>query len=86
MANPLFRELNKTELQEDLGYYKTRYSVLVPDKEFGLNLISPDRHDIGDGYYVDILDQLKKDKMLNPDQEKAIRKFLHQEQKMELTR
>lgn len=79
-ANQLFAKLNKQELESD-GYYKTRYSVLLPDQEMGLNLINPERHDIGDGFYTDIMDQLKKDRLLTDKQEKQIQNSLSEKKK-----
>lgn len=40
------------------GYFKTRYSVLVPDENGAISLIQTDRLDLGDGEFRDILHQL----------------------------
>lgn len=77
-ANELFASLNKQK-NEWGGYYKTRYAVLLPDQDKGLNLIIPDRYDIGDGFYKDIVDQLKKDRLITtPKLKKQIKNALEE--------
>lgn len=85
IANPLFAELNK-ESEQYVGYYKTRYSVLIPHEEKGMQLISPDRHDLGDGYSVDILQQLKEERLLQPEQVKMLSNTLNHEKELEFSK
>lgn len=80
-ANQLFKELNQELNQQDGCYDKTRYSLILPHKEEGIQLVSPDRHDLGDGLYVDIMDQLKKDCLLQPNQEKMVQSFFYKKNK-----
>lgn len=56
---------------EEMGYYKTRYHVLIPDSE-NVEMLSPDRHDIGDGYYKNAYQQIEKEFKLSPEHQNAL--------------
>ncbi|MFD1926476.1 LPD25 domain-containing protein [Sporosarcina siberiensis] len=62
-ANERFAEVSNSK--EEMGYYKTRYHVLIPD-DAKVEMINPDRHDIGDGYYKNAYQQLNAELNLKP--------------------
>ncbi|OES43357.1 LPD25 domain-containing protein [Domibacillus iocasae] len=64
-ANEKFTEIGK-EQGEESGYYKTRYHVIFPNTD-KLEMISPDRHDIGDGYYNSAYQQMVSELNLKPE-------------------
>ncbi|MCP3763744.1 ArdC-like ssDNA-binding domain-containing protein [Domibacillus sp. A3M-37] len=64
-ANEKFAEIGKEQSQED-GYYKTRYHVIFPNED-KLEMINPDRHDIGDGYYKNAYQQMVSEMNLKPE-------------------
>ncbi|MCD2526292.1 LPD25 domain-containing protein [Bacillus licheniformis] len=75
-ADLLFGRLNKEALS-DLGYYKTRYHIIFKDdfssytknpkenhslsEKEEMCIVTPDRHDIGDGLFNGIWDQLENE-------------------------
>lgn len=55
------------------GYFKTRYNVLVKDKEDDqVNIINTDRIDLGDGYFNSPMEQIEFERRANEDQMKAL--------------
>ena len=64
-ANEKFTEIAKEQGQE-AGYYKTRYHVIFPNAD-KLEMINPDRHDIGDGYYNSAYQQMVSELNLKPE-------------------
>lgn len=64
-ANEKFAEIGKEQSQE-AGYYKTRYHVIFPNDN-KLEMIHPDRHDIGDGYYKNAYQQMVSELNLKPE-------------------
>jgi hypothetical protein len=57
--------------EDEMEYYKTRYSVIVPSEE-GLQLVKVDRNDLGDGLYSDFENQIYHENAATPEQMKTI--------------
>lgn len=62
-----FMEKLEDKYQSEIGYYKTRYHILLPE-ESGISVINMDRLDIGGGDYVNPHHQVRKEKNLSEEQ------------------
>lgn len=68
-ANELFERI--PEKEDVMGYYKTRYHVLISDGE-KTELINPNRIDIGDGHYRNAYQQVNSEIDLKPEHKNAL--------------
>lgn len=55
------------DIKKEYGYLKTRYHVLIPNGE-KVEIINPDRLDLGDGFYKSPYEQLINDEKVNDKQ------------------
>ncbi|MCT6922829.1 LPD25 domain-containing protein [Metasolibacillus sp.] len=62
----LEKEIHYREKQ--YSYCKTRYHVLIPNENGEIDLVNPDRWDLGCGDYKSVYDQLLAEKKLTPTQ------------------
>ena len=70
-GNALLSDLEAVHSKdEEMGYYKTRYHVLVPT-ENNVTLLNVDRLDIGDGYYNSPYQQMISEKVQIVENEKV---------------
>lgn len=79
-GNALIAELEQQHqvASDEIGYYKTRYHVIIPNED-GVTLINPDRLDIGDGYYDSPYQQLISEKVQVVEKENVIMAGLSKE-------
>lgn len=66
-ANKVMQSLANDD-KNGMSYYKTRYSVLLPDDKGAIDVLAMDRLDIGDGYYKSPYEQIIKEKNLTESQ------------------
>lgn len=66
-ANKVMQSLANDD-KNGMSYYKTRYSVLLPDDKGAIDVLAMDRLDIGDGYYKSPYEQIIEEKNLTESQ------------------
>lgn len=81
-ANEISSDVSYTKelgrFPDEMSYYKTRYSVIVPDEKGDLTLVKADRIDLGDGLYSSFENQLYREKALTPAQGNVIEQDIKQ--------
>jgi len=78
-ANEEMKSIIK-EQNEELGYHKTRYNLLLPS-DGKIDVLQLDRLDLGDGDYSSPYDQIIKEKNLTPKQQELLKDALAEQQK-----
>lgn len=84
-ANEIMKEIIKEQVNE-VGYYKTWYSVLLPNNNGDIDVLAMDRIDLGDGYYSSPYEQIIEEKNLSQEQYKALSNVLINERDLVLNR
>lgn len=76
-ASEIAFDKQKGNFEDEMSYYKTRYSLIMPSEE-GLQLVKVDRIDLGDGLYSDLENQLYRENALTTEQMSTIENDLKQ--------